>query len=222
MKRVLAVSGSHWEPDYSKPYEEALRDAGLEAVLVRPGDSIPSDISGLVLLGGSDVNPVRYGETRHRQTDNTNDARDELECTLIQDAIGRDLPLLAICRGLQILNVQHGGTLLQHLDTTARHRVKTGDKGLPAHQVKIVPGTRLAAIAGEPLTLDVNSRHHQAIGRLGEGLRVSARDSEDGTIEAVERPDKRFVIAVQWHPENQSPTDERQAKLFQAFAAALQ
>lgn len=172
-------------------------------------------------MGGTDVNPTLYGEVRQSETDTSDDARDELECALIQEFLDRDLPLLAICRGIQILNVQHGGTLVQHLDSTARHRVKTADRGLPAHQVEIVPGTKLAAIAGESRSWDVNSRHHQAIGKLGGGLRVSARDPEDGMIEAVERPDKRFVIGVQWHPENQSITDARQAKLFQALAAAL-
>jgi putative glutamine amidotransferase len=222
MKRVLAVCGSRWKPEYSLPYEKALCDAGIEPILIQPGMEIPGDVGGLVLMGGSDVNPALYGETRIRETDNPDDARDDLELALIGDFLQRDLPLLAICRGLQILNVQHGGTLVQHLDSTERHRRKTPENpGLPAHQVEIVPGTRLATIAGKPLTLDVNSRHHQAIGRLGECLGVSARDPEDGIIEAVERPDKRFVIGVQWHPENQSATDERQAKLFRAFAEAL-
>jgi putative glutamine amidotransferase len=224
MKRVLAVCGSpgHWGPESSLPYEQALRDAGIEPVVVEPpGSRVPPDVSGLLLMGGSDVNPACYGESRHSETDDPDDARDDLECVLIEDFLRRDLPLLAICRGIQILNVQHGGTLVQHLDTTPRHRVKTADRGSPAHQVEIVPGTKLAAIAGASLTWDVNSRHHQAIGRLGDGLRVSARDPADDTIEAVERLDKRFVVGVQWHPENQSATDERQAKLFRAFAAAL-
>jgi putative glutamine amidotransferase len=223
MKRVLAVCGSpdHWKPDNSAPYEEALRDADIEPVLIRPGAEIPTDASGLLLMGGTDVNPARYGEARLAETETSDDARDELECALIEDFLRRDLPLLAICRGIQILNVQHGGTLVQHLESTERHRVKTADRGLPAHRVDIVPGTRLAAIAGESRTWDVNSRHHQAIGKPGGGLLVSARDPEDRTIEAVERPDKRFVVGVQWHPENQSRTDERQARLFRAFADAL-
>ncbi len=223
MKRVLAVCGSpdHWDPDDSRPYEEALRDAGIEPVLIQPGAEIPSDVSGLFLLGGTDVNPTRYGEAPHPETDNPDDARDELECALIRNFLDRDLPVFAICRGIQILNVQHGGTLVQHLDSTARHSVKTADRGVPAHKVEIVPGTKLAELAGGTLTWDVNSRHHQAIAKPGPGLRVTARDPEDGTIEAVERPDKQFVIGVQWHPENQCPMDERQATLFRAFAAAL-
>lgn len=221
MKRVLAVCGSHWKPEHSLPYEEALRSAGIEPILIHPGAAIPEGVSGLLLMGGTDVNPARFGQAPDPKTETPDDARDSLECPLIEDFLTRDLPVLAICRGVQILNVQHGGTLVQHLEATQRHRVKTADKGLPTHGVEIAPGTKLAAIAGEPLTMEVNSRHHQAIGRIGEGLRVSARDPEDGTIEAVERPDKRFVIGVQWHPENMSATDERQAKLFEAFAAAL-
>src|SRR5690242_10190897 len=105
MKRVLAVCGSpdHWTPGYSQPYEEALRAAGIEPVLIEPGAAIPADISGLLLMGGSDVNPSRYGEVRHPETDDPDDARDDLECALIQDAIRRDLPVLAICRGVQML-----------------------------------------------------------------------------------------------------------------------
>jgi putative glutamine amidotransferase len=176
---------------------------------------------GVVLMGGSDVNPARYAETPQPETDAPDDARDELECQLIKQAIEHDMPLLAICRGIQILNVQHGGTLVQHLDSTPRHRQRTPDKSLPVHQVEISPGTLLAKIAGKCLTWNVNSRHHQAIARLGDGLRISAHDVGDGTIEAVERPDKRFVIGVQWHPENQSATADTHAKLFQAFADAL-
>lgn len=111
--------------------------------------------------------------------------------------------------------MQHGGSLIQHVEG---HQVRTpGNRGLPAHSVEIEPGTHLAVIAGSKSKWEVNSRHHQAIARLGKGLVVSAKDPRDGMVEAVERPDKRFVVAVQWHPENQS----EMAKLFCAFAAAL-
>jgi len=140
MKQVLAVCGSsgHFSSDASRPYEEALRAAGLEPVLISPGqDAIPADFPGLLLMGGSDVNPERYGQTRHSAaeasdtstSDTSDDARDALECRLIQAALDRDIPLLAICRGLQILNVQHGGTLIQHLDSTARHRKHPANRG---------------------------------------------------------------------------------------------
>jgi putative glutamine amidotransferase len=223
MKQVLAVCGApeHFSSDASQPYVEALRAAGIEPVLISAGESVPEEFQGLLLMGGSDVSPALYGEARNSSTESSDNARDALELALIRKALDRDLPLLAICRGLQILNVAHCGSLIQHLNSTDRHRVRTPERGLPAHPVEIDAGTRLAGIFGEPLRLEVNSRHHQAIARLGEGLRASAHDPQDGTIEAVERPDKRFVVGVQWHPENMSPSDPREAKLFQAFAAAL-
>jgi len=222
MKQVLAICGSKWKPKHSAPYVEAMRAAGIEPYLLAPGDQIPANYSGLLLMGGSDVNPARYGAERHAETEAGDDARDRLECELIRDALDQDVPLLAICRGIQVLNVQQGGTLIQHLETTEQHRKHPTNPGEPAHQVEIVPGTKLASIAGTPLIQDVNSRHHQAVDRVGEGLIVTARDPEDGVIEAVERPDKKFVIGVQWHPENQFASDERQAKLFRAFAAAME
>jgi putative glutamine amidotransferase len=223
MKHALLVCGSpeHCAPGYTTSYEQALRSAGVECDVIRPGDHPPDTFSGLVLIGGSDVNPSLYDAARDPYTEGSDDARDALELRLIQDALYRDVPVLAICRGLQILNVQHGGTLIQHLPTTEHHRRKTPDSGLPVHQVEIVPGTKLAEIADGALFWDVNSRHHQAVDRPGFGLRVSALDPSDGVIEAVERPDKRFVIGVQWHPENQAPTDKRQAALFRAFGEAI-
>jgi putative glutamine amidotransferase len=221
MKRVVTVSRSSASADYPQPYQEALRAVGIELVPVTTAP-MPADAEGLLLMGGSDVNPARYGEPRNPEAEEADHARDELESALIAEALARNLPLLAICRGLQILNVQQGGTLIQHLPSTARHRQRTENKGTPVHPVEIIPGTELATIAGGSLHWNVNSRHHQAIDKLGQGLRISARDPEDGTIEAVERPDKRFVIGVQWHPENMSATDPRQARLFQAFADALQ
>jgi putative glutamine amidotransferase len=220
MKQVVTVSGSLASADYPRPYEEALRALGIEMVQVTAAP-MPPGAAGLLLMGGSDVNPALYGEPRNAETEESDDARDELECALIEEALARDLPVLAICRGIQIFNVQQGGTLIQHLPSTPRHRQRTEDWGTPVHQVEIVPGTALAKIAAGPLHLAVNSRHHQAIGKLGGGLQISARDPEDGTIEAVERPDKRFVVGVQWHPENMSATDPHQARLFQAFADAV-
>ncbi len=221
MKRVIGVCGSRWKPDHSLPYEEALRAAGIEPVLVHPGESVTGAAAGLLLMGGADVNPALYRETRARETDVADDARDQLEYALIAEFLERDAPILAICRGMQILNVHHGGTLIQHLANSGRHRVKAEDKAAPAHSIRVKSGTKLSAILGEPPTVEVNSRHHQAVREPGEKLIVSAQDPEDDTIEAVERSDKRFVIAVQWHPENQAPRDARQAAIFLAFAAIL-
>jgi putative glutamine amidotransferase len=205
-----------------EPYARALEAVGAEPLLeeARPGLKIGS-CGGLLLTGGSDVDPSLYGETPSPETEPPDPDRDAAEGVLIDEALARDLPLLAICRGLQILNVHLGGSLIQHLPTAARHVRRTADKSLPAHRVAIEPGTVLSSIAGTE-TWEVNSRHHQAIARLAPGMRVCARDPEDGTIEAVELPRRRFVLAVQWHPENQAPKDSGQRNLFESFAAALE
>jgi putative glutamine amidotransferase len=211
MKRIVTVE----DRGNAGPYLEALQLAGIEATF---GTSLDG-ASGLMLMGGDDVNPARYGEPRHPETEDPDDGRDELECALIAKALERDLPILAICRGMQILNVAQGGTLVQHLEN---HRQKTIDKSLSAHCVEIVPGSTLATIAGGELKAPVNSRHHQAVARLGQGLIMSATDTRDGVIEAIERPDKRFVVGVQWHPENQTAEKDSIARrLFDAFATAL-
>jgi putative glutamine amidotransferase len=205
----------------AEPYARAIEAVGAEPLLhaAKPGLKLGS-CAGLLLTGGSDVDPLLYGERPAPETEPPDPDRDAAEAALIDDALARDLPLLAICRGLQILNVHLGGSLIQHLPTAARHVRRTPDKSMPAHPVAIEPGTLLASIAGSE-TWEVNSRHHQAIARLAPGLRVCARDPEDGTIEAVELPLRRFVLAVQWHPENQAPVNSGQRGLFASFAAAL-
>jgi putative glutamine amidotransferase len=186
------------------------------------GDSISLDgAAGLLLMGGTDVNPKLYGEARRPETEEPDDQRDEAELRVIELAMAKDLPVLAICRGLQILNVFHGGTLVQHLSPSEPHDPELEDTTAAVHEVDIEPESRLAAIA-ETSRWRVNSRHHQAAGRIGEHLRVAARATEDGIIEALERADKRFVVAVQWHPEDQVRADAAQLKLFRAFAEALQ
>ena len=204
-----------------RAYAHALEAVGAEPLLheARVGLEIGA-CAGLLLTGGGDVDPLLYGETPGPETDPPDPDRDASEAALIDEALARGLPLLAICRGMQILNVHLGGNLIQHLPTAARHVRSTADKSLAAHRVAIEPGTLLASIArGE--TWDVNSRHHQAVARLAPGLRVCARDVEDGTIEGVELPRRRFVLGVQWHPENQAPADSGQHRLFESFAAAL-
>ncbi|MGD1090867.1 MAG: gamma-glutamyl-gamma-aminobutyrate hydrolase family protein [Bryobacteraceae bacterium] len=215
MKRVITVRGDTGDP---APYEEALRKAGIEPVFDAPLDAV----SGVMLMGGTDVNPERYGEARDPKTDKPDDQRDQRELELIAEALERNLPILAICRGMQILNVQHGGTLVQHLDPVEHHRQRPKVKSVSAHLIEIVPATKLARIAGSELRWQVNSRHNQAVARVGHGLVVSATDPSDGVIEAIERPDKRFVVGVQWHPENQiAGKDSIARRLFDSFAAAL-
>ncbi|MGA2881261.1 MAG: gamma-glutamyl-gamma-aminobutyrate hydrolase family protein [Bryobacteraceae bacterium] len=201
------------------PYEQALIEAGIQAV--RNPDSLDS-LDGLLLSGGADINPKQYGQ-QNAGSDEVDDLRDELEIRLLQEALAADIPVLAICRGLQLFNVVSGGTLVQHLPSSDVHRQRPKNaepgKHPAAHRVRVAANTRLAQIVGAG-ELEVNSRHHQAIDRLGEGLVVSAT-ATDGVIEAIEKPEAAFAVAVQWHPEDRIFTSAADRKLFEAFAAAL-
>jgi putative glutamine amidotransferase len=209
------------EPGKAEPYAEALRQAGIEPVLISPeAPRSLSGLHGLLLSGGTDLNPARYGASPHPANETPDDARDTLEAGLLAEALDTGRPVLAICRGMQLFNVAHGGTLIQHLENSAAHVVRGDDLALPAHRILVEPGTRLAAILGAGAHA-VNSRHHQAVERVGAGLRVTARSTPDGVIEALERSDGGFAVAVQWHPEDQARRDATQKKLFEAFAAAL-
>ena len=192
-------------------YEAALREVGIEPVRISPVDARSLDsLDGLLLTGGTDVNPARYGARRDPKTEDADDPLDELEIGLLRDALSAGMTVLAICRGMQLFNVFHGGTLVQHLDS---HDSPDG-----LHNIQVVPDSRLAAIIGEG-EHEVNSRHHQAVARLGDGLIVSAKSS-DGVIEALERPDQAFALAVQWHPEDRILVSDVDRKLFQAFAGS--
>ncbi len=217
--RVLVTSGTKKD---ARRYEDALRLVGAEPVVATSGGGAVEldDFEGLLLTGGGDVNPARYGEAAHAKTEAPDDALDEFEIGLARVAVERDLPVFAICRGMQLLNVAMGGTLVQHLDAAERHSVRGDRKSEPAHEARVEAGTKLRAIAGAG-ALQVNSRHHQAVKELGGGLIVSARDPEDGTIEAAEMPGKRFVVAVQWHPEDQAAGDAAERRIFEAFAEAM-
>jgi putative glutamine amidotransferase len=208
-------------PHKAVPYAEALRQAGIEPVLISPGDSRAlAGLQGLLLSGGVDLNPARYGAAPGPASETPDDERDQTEARLLNEALAADLPVLAICRGMQLFNVAHGGTLIQDLENSAVHVVYSDDPGLPAHEILVEPGSRLAAIMGEGAHA-VNSRHHQAVERVGTGLRVTAKSTPDGVIEALERGDHRFAVAVQWHPEDQVQRDAGQRKLFEAFGAAM-
>jgi putative glutamine amidotransferase len=203
------------------PYAEAARAGGAEPVAASVENKLSLEgFAGLLLMGGSDVNPKRFSAEPQAETDTPDDERDEAELALIEQALERDLPIFGICRGLQILNVYHGGTLVQHLAAAARHDPEKDDPSSPAHEVSFVPHSKLAQIAAAP-TWQVNSRHHQAVLQLGRNLHISARDLDDGTIEGIERQDKRYVVAVQWHPEDQTRKHAEQLRLFESFAAAL-
>ncbi len=200
------------------PYLLALQEVGIAA---SPNPDSLRALDGLLLTGGSDINPARYGYT-NSGSDEVDDERDELEMRLLQEALEADLPVLAICRGLQLFNVVFGGTLIQHLSSTDIHRQRPKNaeagKHPSAHRIWVAPETRLAGIIGSG-GHDVNSRHHQAIEAIGEGLKVSAI-SADGVIEAIEKPEATFAIAVQWHPEDRIHVSQADRKLFEAFASA--
>ena len=197
--------------------------AGLEPVRITPQEPRSLDgLNGLLLTGGSDINPARYGQSTNG-SEGIDDERDALEADLLAQALAVDLPVLAICRGVQFLNVAHGGTLIQHLSSVDVHDRRSSEweagRHPAAHNVEVKEGSRLASIIGAG-TRDVNSRHHQAASEIGNGLIVSAI-STDGVVEALERPDRTFVVGVQWHPEDRYLVSEADRTLFEAFAKAV-
>jgi putative glutamine amidotransferase len=199
------------------PYATAIQEFGLDPVpLLPPGPDSLDDLHGLLISGGTDLNPSLFGQNRESESDIPDDDRDIMELHLVRKALAMDLPLLCICRGMQLLNVALGGDLQQHLPQTDVHR----QKGVTdAHAITTVSGTQLAAIAGEGPHL-VNSRHHQAIRKVGAGLIISAH-STDGIVEGMELPDRRFTLAVQWHPEDRVKSRAIDRQLFQSFAEAV-
>ena len=167
-------------------------------------------LDGLVLSGGSDVDPGRYGAPPHPTTDEPREARDGAELSLLEAALERDMPVLAICRGSQVLNVARGGDLVQHLPDVLGHDEHRHTPGAFAdHDVAIEPESRLGRILGE--RAPVKSHHHQGFGRVGAGLREVAW-ADDGTLEALEDPERRFLLGVLWHPE-----EGEDAALFEAL-----
>ncbi|MEV7613012.1 gamma-glutamyl-gamma-aminobutyrate hydrolase family protein [Streptomyces sp. NPDC089799] len=184
-------------------YHRLVQAAGGAAVLLPPDEpeaaaEVLSRVDGLVIAGGPDVDPARYGAPRDPRTGPAATERDTWELALIRAALEADMPVLGICRGMQALNVALGGTLVQHIDGhSAGHGVMTW------HPVTPVAGTRYGSLV--PEESDVPTYHHQAVDRLGEGLVVSAH-ALDGTVEAIELPGEPWVVGVQWHPERGTDT----------------
>jgi putative glutamine amidotransferase len=212
-------------------YVEALRAAGAVPWLIplMPHDpdtlrEIFSRLDGVFLTGGVDVDPARYHEPRHPLCGATDPARDAVEILLLDHATERGLPVLAVCRGIQVLNVALGGALVQDIPSqcpSALHHAPRNGRAVRVHDVHVAPGTRLAA-AMVARRLQVNSSHHQAISRLAHGLRVSAR-APDGIIEGAEwEGSDWWAVGVQWHPEELVETAEAWDRgLFATFAAQL-
>jgi putative glutamine amidotransferase len=184
-------------------YVAAVERAGARALLVPPADDGVEEtldaLDGLIFSGGSDLDPELYGQEPHPATVGVVPERDRAELALLTAALARDLPVLAICRGSQVLNIALGGELIQHLPDHVGHDAHKETAGsFSEHDVEIEPGTRLAELVGDRAS--VKSHHHQGHARLGEGLRAAAFDT-DGGIEAFEVEGKRYAVGVLWHPE---------------------
>jgi putative glutamine amidotransferase len=197
----------YWELEAAlipQDYVESVESAGGRALLVPPSDDGVEEtldaLDAIVFTGGSDIDPSEYGEETHPETFGVRRDRDASELALMRAALDRDMPVLGICRGIQVLNVVKGGDLHQHLPEVVGHESHKHDPPgiFNDHEVAISPSTRLASILGD--THGVKSHHHQGLRRLGDGL-VEAARADDGTIEAIEDPGRRFALGVLWHPE---------------------
>jgi putative glutamine amidotransferase len=195
-----------WEEDTAlvpADYVRAIERAGGRALLVPPSDEAVEEtldaLDGMIFSGGADLDPQLYGQEAHPETKGVVPERDRGELALLQAALARDMPVLAVCRGSQVLNVALGGDLVQHLPEVVgdeKHKHTPGEYA--DHDVTVEPETRLGSLLGD--RAPVKSHHHQGFGRLGEGLREAAH-AEDGTLEALEDPSRRFALGVLWHPE---------------------
>ena len=209
-------------------YCRSVEQAGGTTILIHPGqssmdlDAVWRKLGGLILSGGGDVDPARYGEPAHPNTGGISAERDEMEIRLALKAVGSGLPLFAICRGIQVLNVALGGTLVQDIPSGPRKMLahdSKGERGVATHAVTVEEGTRLAAALGTT-TASTNSFHHQAVRRPGRGLRVVAHTG-DGVIEGVEGVGgDAFLLGVQWHPEEMTLRDAPSLALFKALVVA--
>jgi putative glutamine amidotransferase len=214
--------------DYTfSEYSQAVLAVGGAPILIPVAQNTESiakvlgALGGLILSGGPDVNPRFYGEQPLDGLGEVDEGLDLMELEVARAAFNRDIPTLAICRGIQVLNVSQKGTLYQDVGSQIADAINHGqkaDKGVLTHMVRIAPDTRLAAIL-ESEAIWVNSNHHQAVKAPGPGLMISARASDE-VIEALEHPGKRFVVGVQWHPEGTWQHDPSSRKLFEALIQA--
>jgi putative glutamine amidotransferase len=202
-------------------YVSSVQRTGAIAVLLPVDVRAPLElldvIDGLLLIGGADIDPSSYGAERHPDLESTYRDRDGFELALLHGALERDMPVFGICRGMQLLNVALGGTLVQHLpevEGANPHRRAIGTFEGTEHTIALEPGSLTAEAAGEEVHI-ARCHHHQAVDELGEGLVVTGRADVDGVIEAIEVEDAHWALGVQWHPE----ADER-SQLMSSFAAA--
>lgn len=209
-------------------YIEGLKSAGALPIILPPIcdendiESLFAICSGFLFTGGQDVSPDVYGEEKKPFCGETSKMRDELEKKLIESAVKKDIPVLGICRGLQFINAALGGTLWQDLETELKTQVEhhmSPPYDRAVHTVKICNDSPLKALLGKE-ELGVNSYHHQAVKTLSPLLKAAAVSKEDGIIEAAFMPNRRFLLAVQWHPEFSFKTDENSRKIFSEFIGA--
>jgi putative glutamine amidotransferase len=190
-----------------RTYSREVASAGAQPILLPPTEELTASpdevvdlLDAVILAGGGDVDPASYGAVADERTANVRPDRDAFEIALANAAVERDLPLLGICRGMEILNVARGGDLIQHLETTETHLHTPGE--FTDHEVVLEPGSLAARAAGGE-RLSVRSHHHQGIGALGEGLVASGRAVPDDVIEAIELPEATFCLGVIWHTEEE-------------------
>lgn len=197
-----------------RSYVDAVQSAGALAVMIPPDPALVEDpvealelLDGLMLAGGADIDPATYGAQAHPETTGTVPERDAFEIAIFQEAVRRDMPVLGICRGMQLINVAQGGTLLQHLPERFGHHEHLSVPGSfdgADHEVRLLEGSLAARIAGETVHA-TKSHHHQGVDRVGAGLRVTGYSLRDELPEAIEweggPSNHRFLLGVQWHPE---------------------
>ncbi len=203
------------------PGEEPVKGVRMLTDLDPAETELPEDVTGLVLPGGGDIDPSRYGESPHPRTTNVSPRRDEFEMNLLAQALERDIPVLAICRGMQLLNVFLGGTLDQHLaDTEGRlDHDRDRPRAEPAHGTRFTNGSFFGSVLGPHA--NVNSHHHQTLDEVAEDL-IEVGWADDGVLEAVVAPDYFWVVGVQWHPEVMAPIDHKELEIFKRFVAATE
>jgi putative glutamine amidotransferase len=220
---ILSLPGQRERAFAYLTYVEAVKRAGAVPVLIPPqpenAEVLLEAVDGVLLAGGFDCDPSLYGEERHETLEPMDPRRQANEFAIVRAAYARDIPTLGICLGMQMMNVAAGGSLVQDIDsaieTEIRHASKPENRG--RHDVLIDASSRLATMV-PALELNVNSSHHQAVGRVGEGLRVTAH-APDKVVEAIEDPRKPFFIGVQWHPEDMGGEGSAET-LFGAFIEA--
>ena len=213
---LSALNGSELRNRSREHYLRSLRDVGFDVIPVDADNAAPDDFDALCLAGGEDVEPARYGAAADPKTEPADAERDELELALVATARERDLPVLGICRGFQVLNIAYGGSLVQHVEG---HREANGP--IVPHTAVVTAGSKLADACGTA-PFSVNARHHQAVAgsSLAPGLVPTAHIG--GFVEAFEDPERRWLVAVQWHPERSADPDMSAAGagIFRAFANA--